>query len=248
MNVPVYGVNGEKKSELPLAKAFSTPVRSDVIHRAFLAEASSNRTPYGANPLAGMRTSAHYHGKRHYRYTMMNREMARMKRIHGQGFLNMTARIVPQATKGRKAHPPKAEKKWEQKINKKEKQLALRSALAATSKPEHLPKNEVKSVPLIVEDKFQDLKKTKDILAAMHALGLKNKPKRTLRAGKGTRRGRKYRKKRGPLIITSKNMACPPGCDVVEVKHLTVSDLAPGGTPGRVVLWTESSLKEVEKL
>ncbi|HYB45188.1 MAG TPA: 50S ribosomal protein L4, partial [Nitrososphaerales archaeon] len=44
-----------------------------------------------------------------------------------------------------------------------------------------------------------------------------------------------------------------PGTDVVRVEDLSILDLAPGGVPGRLTLWTESSLatlaapkKEVE--
>ena len=63
-------------------------LRQEKIKKAVLALQSSKRQRYGANPLAGKRSSAHYHGKRHYRFTMMNREMARISRIHGKvGYL-----------------------------------------------------------------------------------------------------------------------------------------------------------------
>lgn len=248
MKAIVYSLRGEKKGEVSLGKAFSARVRTDIIRRAFLAEASRKRQPYGADPLAGKRTSAHYHGKRHYRYTMMNREMARMKRIHSQGFLNMTARFVPQATKGRKAHPPKAEKQWKLKINKKEKLLALRSALSATVQPEFASRYAgEKQQPIIIEDSFQDLKKTKDVLEALKTLGLNDelRVKRKVRAGRGKSRGRKFRKRRGPLIIVSKEaLPSPPGAEVINVKDITVSDIAPGGDAGRLCIWTQSSIEE----
>src|SRR3989338_6365349 len=116
----LYDINGNEMGEAKLPKIFSYEYRPEVIKRAVLASQSKRRQQYGANPLAGFRSSAHYHGKRKYRFSMMNKEMARISRIHGKvGYLAFRARIVAQAVKGRKAHPPKAEKIWSQKINKK---------------------------------------------------------------------------------------------------------------------------------
>ncbi|MBL7160366.1 MAG: 50S ribosomal protein L4 [Candidatus Aenigmarchaeota archaeon] len=239
MKVQVHTLHGEKRGEIALGKAFSTPIREDIIRRAFLAESSLKRQIRGADPLAGKRTSAHYHGLRGYRWSMMNREMARMKRIHGQGFLNYTARFVPQATKGRKAHPPKTEKNWEKKINNKERIYALLSAISASAKG-----------MVVVEDNFQELKKTKEVAAALEKLGIIFKEKKTIRSGKGTRRGRKYKRSRGPLIIVAKDnkVPSPPGFDVKILKDLQVSDLAPGGNLGRVCIWTRSAAEEAGKL
>lgn len=253
MKIPVYTLEGKKKGEITLGKNFSLPIREDIIRRAFLSEASLKRKPYGSDPLAGKRTSAHYHGKRHYRWSMMNREMARMKRIHSQGFLNFTARFVPQATKGRKAHPPKAEKNWGRKINKKERTFALLSSLSATVQKDYLLSRghtiDSVQIPLILEDKFQELKKTKDVLAVLEKLGLPSSPKKKIRAGKGKARGRKYRKKKGPLIIVKEgSLPAPFGMEVRQVNDLTVSDLAPGGDAGRLCVWTQSSIEEAGKL
>jgi len=254
MKTSVYSLNGEKKAEMTLGRAFSVIVRTDLIKRAFLAERSAMRQPYGPDPLAGKRTSAHYHGKRHYRYTMMNREMARMKRIHGQGFLSYTARFVPQAVKGRRAHPPKTGKKWEQKINKKERMIALLSALAATAQSDYLLSRnhkQAENAPIVIEDSFSKLARTKEVIAVLEKLGLKGElaGKKKIRAGRGKSRGRKYRKRKGPLIILKDgSIPAPPGTDVVLLKDLTVSDLAPGGDAGRLCVWTKSSIEEANKL
>jgi large subunit ribosomal protein L4e len=252
MKVPVYSLEGREKGSVGLGRVFSLEVREDIIRRAFLSEA--RRQPYGANPLAGKRTSAHYHGKRHYRWSMMNREMARMKRIHGQGFLNYTARFVPQATKGRKAHPPKTEKKWERKINRKERMLALLSALAATANKEYLQSRghaPLPEMPIVLEDRFQELKKTSDVISVLEKLGLGGeiKAKKKIRAGRGKSRGRKYRRRKGPLIIvTGKRPPSPPGMDVKTLQDIAVSDLAPGGKAGRLTIWTESSIKAADRM
>ena len=255
MKADVLSLEGEKKGEITLGRAFSTPVRTDVIRRVFLAEAAMQRQPYGADPLAGKRTSAHYHGLRGYRYSMMNREMARMKRIHNQGFLNMRARFVPQATKGRKAHPPKVEKVWRKKVNKKEALLGLVSAISATANKDIVKTNMLashsKGLPIIMDNSFQDLKKTSDVVKTLGKLGLNPPRKKKIRPGKGKSRGRKYRRPKGPLIIVEKGAilkACPPNAESVQVKDLTVQHLAPGGQPGRLCIWTESSIDAAGKL
>jgi len=259
MNVPVYSLTGTEKGKIKLAKIFSEPVRADLIKRAVLAEQSLNRQPYGSDPLAGFRTSAHYHGQRHYRYGMMNREMARMKRIHGGvGFLAMRARVVPQAVKGRKAHPPKVEKKWEKKINKKEWLKAFYSAISATAKKDIVSErnhdiSEVKHIPLVVEDKLQEVKNTSEIRKILKKLGLSKELKRTAqtktRAGRGKTRGRKRKTRKGPLIIVSeykgiekagKNL---PGVEVVKLDKINIDMLAPGTKPGRLCIWTKSAIE-----
>ncbi|MBL7206282.1 MAG: 50S ribosomal protein L4 [Candidatus Aenigmarchaeota archaeon] len=261
MKTVVYSVTGAKKGEINLASAFSKPVREDIIKKAVLSERNDDRQAYGANKTAGMRTSAHYHGRRGIRHSMMNREMARMKRIHDASFLGFAARIVPQATKGRKAHPPKSEKNWEQKVNKKEKTAALYSAISACSNKEIVKKRghkikEVNELPLVIESKIESLKKTKDIKNLLEKIGLKNELSRCrekkVRPGKGTRRGRKYTRKKGPIIIVKddkgilkagRNIA---GIDVVSLKKLRVQDLAPGGDPGRICIWSEDATKEIK--
>jgi len=263
MKVNVYGIKGEVKGNLNIAKTFSQKVRPDLIKRAVLAEQSRERQAYGADPLAGKRTSAHYHGRRGIRHSMMNREMARMKRIHGSGFLHMRARFVPQAVKGRKAHPPTADRNWELKINKKEKMKALFSAVSATVDRELLAKRghrieNVKHIPLVIDDKFSQLAKAKDVTELFSALGLGEEMERVsekkIRAGRGTTRGRKYVRKKGPVIIINEDKGVMkaagnlPGFDVVGVKELCVEVLAPGTVPGRFSIWTKSALNEMEKM
>jgi large subunit ribosomal protein L4e len=263
MRVPIYSLSGEAAGEIQLAPTFSLPVRADLIRRAVLAEQSRLRQPYGADPLAGKRTSAHYHGRRGRRMSMMNREMARMKRIHGQGYLNFTARFVPQAVKGRKAHPPVTHKVWARKVNKKEMRKALLSAVAATAVTDLVLSrghriDAAARLPLIVDDTFEGLTKIREVKAVLERLGLAAEimrpKKRAIRAGRGKRRNRKHRRKKGLLIVVKQDRGIIraarnlPGLDAVTVGGLTVSLLAPGSHPGRLCLWTQSACKEMEKL
>ncbi|MBI4019759.1 MAG: 50S ribosomal protein L4 [Candidatus Aenigmarchaeota archaeon] len=262
MRIPVYGLKGEEKGDVT-SRMFSNAVRKDLIIKAFLAEASRQRQPYGVDPLAGKRTSAKYIGRRHRRNSMMNREMARTKRIVGMGYLNFTARFVPQATKGRKAHPPKAGKVWKLKINKKERMRAMLSAIAASSQKDMVESRghiirEVKHMPIVVNDELENLKKARDVVKTLASLGLQEEMERLsekkVRAGIGKMRGRRYRKRKGPLIVVKDDKGIIaaagniPGVDIVTSRGLSVSMLAPGASPGRLCIWTKSAIEDLEGL
>ncbi len=258
----LYSIKGESKGSVKLGAAFSETLREDLIRRAVNFEQSRQRQPYGTDRLAGKRTSAHYHGRRHARLSMMNRELARMKRIHGSGFLTFTARFVPQAIKGIKAHPPKSGKVWETDMNRKEHRKALLSAIAAAADINtvtargHITKG-VRSVPIVLEDRAEGIERARDFESLLKKLGLSDELERAnekkIRAGKGTARGRKYNKRKGPLIVVSKE--CPlvkagrniAGVDVVPFASLEVNTIAPGAHPGRLTLWTMSALDELER-
>jgi large subunit ribosomal protein L4e len=264
MKVDVLNLNGEPVEKVELPKVFNEGFRPDVIRRAVIALQSQRRQPYGPNVLAGLRSSAHYHGSRKYRYTMMMRDMARLPRIHGSSpHMTWRARKVPQAVKGRKAFPPKVEKIWAQKINKKEKRLALRSAIAATGNKDIVKErghavDKIKTFPLVIKDDVEKIKKTKDVEKLFLSLGLddelKRLSKRKVRPGKGKMRGRKYKGKIGPLIIVDKDKEIKKACenligvDVLNVKNISVEYLAPGSMPGRLTIWSKSSIEKLSVL
>ncbi len=252
----LFDTKGVKKGEVKLPPVFSTVLREDVIKRAVLAEQSWRRQAYGPNKMAGQRSSAHYHGRRDLPHDqrMMNREMARLPRIHGHsGRLFMTARIAPQAVKGRRAHPPKPERKWGEKINKKERLLALKSAIAATADSE-LVKARGHRAESVVVSGLEKIEKTKDLVALLKKIGFEDELKRVaekkVRAGKGKMRGRKYKKKKGPLIVVAKktNVDNIPGVDVVTLDELSVEALAPGCIPGRVTIWSKEALEKLKEM
>lgn len=263
MKVEVFDINGEAKEKIDLPKVFFTPLREDLILRAFLATMSKKRQPYGSDPLAGLRTSAHYHGYRRHRYRMMNIERARLPRLHGKTvpYLYLTARLVPQAVKGREAHPPKVEKIWEQKINEKERKLAIKSAIAATAFKDLVGKrhviDKINSLPIVVEDKIQEISKAKELVKFLKKIGLEKELERIkekkVRAGKGKARGRRYKRKVGILFVItedkgiSKAVKNLPGCNVCRVDNLSVEALAPGSKPGRLTIFTKSSLEKLRE-
>jgi large subunit ribosomal protein L4e len=263
MKAPVYGLKGEVKGEVSLGKAFSRSVRTDIIKRAVLAEQSIKRQPYGPDKIAGMRTSADYIGTRGERNSMMNREMSRMKRIFSTGFLRFRARTIPGAVKGRKAHPPQVAKNWTQKINKKERMYALLSAISGTADRKFVLArghriDEVKHIPLVIDDSFAGLKRTREVEEVLKSLGLEKELQRCsvtkTRAGRGKTRGRRTIKRKGPLIVVAEDRGIVraaeniPGVDIADPKGLTVGMLAPGTMPGRLTIWTKSAAEAVDKM
>jgi large subunit ribosomal protein L4e len=260
MKTDVFDIQGKQKGEIDLPKIFITVYRPDLIKRAVLAIQSHNRQPYGVDVLAGKRTSAHYHGVRKGTYHMMNREMSRMARIHGgPGGLDFVPRTVPQARKGREAHPPKIEKVFWQKINNKERVLAVKSAIAATTLKEIVIKrghiiNDIK-LPIVVDDSLQEFKKAKQVKEFLEKIGLKDELKRMdkkkIRAGKGKTRGKKYKKKKSVLFVISENKGILnaaknlSGVDICLVNNLNAELLAPGTQAGRLTIYTESAIKKL---
>lgn len=265
MKATVFNLDGKPVGEVRLPKVFSQPVREDLILRAFLATLSKRRQPYGTDKMAGKRTSAHYHGRRRERYTMMGREMARMPRLHGKTvpFLVWRARFVPQAVGGRRAHPPKVEKIWTQKINKKERRKAIESAIAATAIMEYVENrghklDGLEKLPIVVDDDLEQIEKTKELVKFLEKINLgeelKRIRRRKIRAGKGKMRGRKYKTKVGPLFIITKDRGIGkavrniPGCHVCRVENLSVEHLAPGGQCGRLVIFTKGAIERLKEL
>ncbi|OGI11927.1 50S ribosomal protein L4 [Candidatus Micrarchaeota archaeon RBG_16_36_9] len=263
MKAIIFDVQGNQKGEIELPKVFNTGFRPDVIKRAVIAIQTHKRQPYGSDKLAGKRTSAHYHGVREGPGHMMNIEKARMARIHGgPPNLQLTPRFVPQARKGREAHPPKVEKVWYEKINNKERVLAIKSAIAATASKDIVSKrghfvNDMK-LPIVVDDSLQQVKKAKNVEEFLEKIGLKRELERSkvkkVRAGKGKRRGRKYNKRKSILFVisenkgfsrTAKNMS---GIDICLANNLNAELLAPGTHPGRLTIFTESAIKKLGEI
>lgn len=259
-SVGVYDLNGTRVREIKLPKVFTTPVRADLIKRAVLAMQANRRQAFGTNILSGLRTSAHYHGVKDTRYSMKNKEMARGPRVHesspGQTY---RMRRVPQAVGGREAHPPRVEKILIQKINEKEKRIAVQSAIAATAVKEIVTKRGHKfeaEVPIVVSNEIENIIKAKDFEKVLSALKLDDEMERarikSIRAGKGKNRGRKYRKRKSLLVVAEgsnlkKAARSFPGIDVSSASQINAELLAPGCQPGRLVLWSENAIKKLEE-
>jgi large subunit ribosomal protein L4e len=263
MKLAILDTSKNKVGEISLPRQFNEDVRADLISRAGLALQSNKRQPYGTSKEAGKRASvAISKRRRDYRGSYGFGIARTPRKILSRRGTRMfwVGAFAPNTVGGRRAHPPKAEKIFSKKINRKERKKAIRSAIAATIKSElvkihghRVPEN----YPFVLDDKFESLSKTKEIKSILKLLGLENElertSKRSIRAGKGKMRGRKYITKKGPLIVVSKKSnlikaACNiPGVEVVNVKDLNVDLLAPGRVPGRLTLWTKGAIEILDK-
>ncbi|MBU0616049.1 MAG: 50S ribosomal protein L4 [Nanoarchaeota archaeon] len=262
MKLKIIDKTSKEIGQKDLPSQFNEPVREDLIQRAVLAIESHNRQPYGAKIGAGMRASAKLSRRRHNYKGSYGHGISRVPRKimsrSGTRF-NWVGAVAPGTVGGRKAHPPKASKIWDQKINKKENQKAIRSAMAATLSKEavELRGHIVPAhYPFIITSDIEAISKTKDIKQALLGVGLESEISRLtkkIRAGKGKTRGRKYKITKGPLIVVSgecnltKAAANLTGIDIVEAKKLNAKLLAPGAHPGRLTLWTDRSIDLIKK-
>jgi len=253
--VNVYDLDGKKKNLVDKPKIFSIKPRKDLIRKASEISFSRNKQVQGRNKRAGLRNTAKGWGTGH--------GMSRAPRIKGSGF--PTARNVgrvPFAKGGRRAHPIKTEKIVKKKINRKVNKLSLISAISASGDLDWVKNrghliDKVPEIPLVIDDKIQTVKKTKLMYSILSELGLEDelvkvKEGKKIRAGKGKRRGRKYKNKKSILVVikddfgivkASRNI---PGVDVIKFENLSIANLAPGGLSGRLILWAQSAFNDLK--
>lgn len=251
--VKIFNLNGKPTGKVNLPAIFGTPLRPDIIRRAVVALQSTRFQPQGRDPMAGKKTTAETRG--------VNLGMSRVPRMKGPAG---RAAFAPGTVGGRAAHPPTPEKKIVKRIPKKEKRLALLSAIAATASKDSIASRghlieDIPELPLIVTDEFETLKKTKEVEEVLINLGVLSdiyriRESRKIRAGKGKYRGRRIKQAVGPLIIVAENKGISeaarniPGVDVATVKELNVEMLAPGTHAGRLTIWTDSAIQKMNEL
>lgn len=241
----IVALDGKPGHQLTLPIAFSQPVRHDLIRRAVVAAQSKRRQPHGTSPTAGMRHSVEWSGK--------GKGVARTPRLMG----SMTGAQAPNTVGGRPAHPPRTATIWEKRINTKERRAAFAAALAATregklaeARGHLLP--EGLHLPVVVATPVEEIGTAAEARAFLARLKLWDDVERAadgvhVRAGRGKRRGRLRHEPKSLLIVTSasgkgrgfQNLA---GVDVVPVGRLGTEDLAPGGDPGRLTVFSQSAI------
>jgi large subunit ribosomal protein L4e len=252
LKVEVVGMNGKPSGKVDLPQVFGSQPRPDLVKRVFWLLGSHGLQPYGRDPMAGERTSAETHSP------PTGTGRSRIPRVKGDrnprsGQAGGVASIV----KGRLAHPPKSEKVIYLKVNKKERRLATDSAIAYTASLDAVKArgHRVKKValPLVVTDDLETVEKTSELVTFFGKVDLDAELARVAEGvkrntGKRRLRGRVYRTRVGPLIVVTNDRGVGkaagglPGVQVTRVDDLSVLDLAPGGVPGRLTLWTESAV------
>ena len=259
MKVQILDINGKKIKEIT-TNLFEEPLREDLIFK--IIEAEKIKHPSSPRYRAGMDRSAsgNLSHRRHVWKSDRGRGLSRIPRKifwrRGTQF-SWEGAIIPSAKGGRRAHPPKGPSKLI-KINKKEIKKALFSALTYTNSINELKKKysslkneKIKvNLPLIVEDKILKLKtkefleSLKKILKELYVISIQ---KKSIRAGIGKMRGRKYKKNAGLLMVVGEKEEIKiKNINVVRASELTITDLANNGA--RLTLFTENAIKDLEKI
>jgi large subunit ribosomal protein L4e len=252
MKTSIIELDGADTKKVDLPDVFSSPLRGDLVKRAYWLLNSHRLQPKGRDPMAGMKTSAETSNP------PTGRGVSRIPRVKGDRYSRSgQAGGVASIVKGRLAHPPKSEKRTYLKINKKERRLALSAAIAFTGNANAVLArgHSVKKIdlPIVVTDEIESLSKTSELVGFLRKIGLGEEMNRLdngvrQNSGKSNLRGRAYKTRKGPLIVITNDRglvnaaSAIPGTEITRVDSLDILALAPGGVPGRLTLWTESSL------
>jgi len=245
----VIDISGNASGEIQLPPVFDEEYRPDIIKRAVLAAQANRLQAYGPHFYAGMNTSAQSWGPGH--------GVSRVLRLKN----GRKAAGVPMAVGGRRSHAPQPNADYSEKVNKKERRKAIRSAIAATASQglvEARGHKFARELPIVAKNELESLAKTSDVIKFLKAAGLwddvmRAKLGRNIRAGKGKLRGRKYKGRKSLLIVAGTDSGLGkaarnlPGVDFVTVERLNAELLAPGTRAGRLTIWTESSLDKLAK-
>jgi len=242
--VPILDLEGKSAGEISLPTVFGSNLRLDVIKKATLAQESRRFQPQGRNLMAGKRTTAEGFG--------VGRGISRVPRIGGHGPLSGTAAFAPGTVSGRMAFPPVTAKKTVKLINRKERRLALGSAIAATASDEIVRKrghrfDGEKQLPIVVTDEVEKLSKSSEAKRFLNSVGVWEDIVRVRRSKKVTGRTRTHAV--GPLVVVEDDKSAGralrnfEGLSIVRADQLSVEALAPGTRPGRLTIWSESALK-----
>ena len=160
--------------------------------------------------------------------------------------------------------PTKTWRKWHVKINQNQRRYAVASALAASALPSLVLARghrieQIQECPLVISSSIESVEKTRaavDLLKAVAAYPdiTKVSNSRKVRAGKGKLRNRRYRQRRGPLVVYAKDEGIVrafknvPGVETCPVESLNLLQLAPGGHVGRFIIWTESAMAALDSV
>jgi large subunit ribosomal protein L4e len=242
--------------EVAVPHVFLAPIRNDIVHFVFYNLNKNRRQAYAVNKDAGMMYNAESWGT--------GRAVARIPRVGGSGTHRSGQGAFGNMCRGgRMFNPTVTWRRWHRKVNLTQRRHAVASAIAASAVPSLVLArghrvNQVAEVPLVVDTLAYD--NTKDVIAVLSRLGLKaelDKVKETkkVRAGQGKYRNRRYKTRKGPLVVftnedrlitqTARNI---PGVETCHVDRLNLLQLAPGGHLGRLIVWTKPAFERLNHI
>lgn len=185
------------------------------------------------------------------------RVVACIPRVNGSGTHCTGQAVFGNMCRGGRMYAlTKIMRQWHVKVNSNQRRFATISSLAVSGLPSLVMArghriNKIEEVPLVVEDKIEFLVRTRnavETLKSVHAYSDVEKiiRSRKFRAGQSKLRNRRLRQHRGPLIVHNQDNGLVrafrniPGVELVNVRHLNVLQLAPGGHLGCFITYTES--------
>lgn len=236
---------------------FTSPIRNDVVQRVHTNMRKNRRQPYAVSRMAGEQTSAESWGT--------GRAVSRIPRVPGGGTHRSGQGAFGNMCRGgRMFAPTRIWRKWHRKVPLKQKRYAIVSALAASALPALVMArgheiDDVPEVPLVIDGGVEAFKKSSKAVTLLKSLGAYDDVERvmetkTMRSGKGKLRNRRFKQRRGPLVVFEKDDGIVkafrnlPGLDLCNVDHLNLLQLAPGGHVGRFIIWTEGALDKLDSI
>jgi len=247
----------EKTSTVPMPQALLSPLRPDLVRYIHTNVSKNKRQPISVGAKVGYETAAESWGT--------GRAVARVPRAPGGGTHRSGQGAFGNMCRGGGMFSPtKTWRRWHRRVNVTQKRHAVVSALAASALPPLVMARghrigQVSELPLVVSDGLESQTKTKQAVETLKKLGLAEELQRIIdskkvRAGKGKMRNRRYTMRRGPLVVYSEDngivraMRNIPGVETACVTRLNLLKVAPGGTLGRLVIWTEGAFKKLGEM
>lgn len=257
--VSVYDAKDPQKAtgSVLMPAVMQAPIRPDLVSFVHYNLMRNSRQAYGVKENAGYQTSAESWGT--------GRAVSRIPRVPGGGTHRAGQGAFGNMCRGGGMFAPtKTWRRWHRHMNRTQKRHALTSAIAGSAYTGLVMGrghkiDEVPELPLVVTDEVEALSKTKDAVSFLNGIGCaseleKVKDSTKIRTGRGKARNRRYAMRRGPLIVYGKDSGLVraftnvPGAATSHVDRLNLLQLAPGGTLGRLVIWTKSAFTRLQEL
>ena len=243
--VPVLGLDGSPAGgrTAALPDAFASPLRRDLVHKAYTILDSHRYQPKGVHPTAGMDNSADSFDP------PTGRGRSRVARIKGSGAGGRGGEGAEVASTrgGRQAHPPRSNRRIHKRINRGERRLALRSAIAATAvrsvvegRGHRVPAG--RSLPIVVSGDLERIARASELAGVIGALGLREDVgrlvRRRARSGRSALRGRSKKAGKSILFVVGggenggsapggAGLPAPPAPDAVSPASPDAGSLSP---------------------
>jgi len=162
--------------------------------------------------------------------------------------------------------PTKVWRRWHRKSNLNTRRYANASAVSASAIPALVMARghkieQLSEVPLVIDNKvIEKITTTKAAVELLKNIGAfedveKVKESVAIRAGKGKWRNRRWRHRKGPLVVYEDNNAGfvkafknLPGVEACAVSRLNLLKLAPGGHLGRFVIWSKDAFQKLDAI